>query len=99
MTVRYELLQAAEENPMRGMAAAVGACWSSGGRPKARLAGCRHNVMVYGGQVLDELLARGVDLPSFADAGRQALILLAGSLPVAADVDAAEGFSEAGAAT
>lgn len=97
-TERSEIWLLAADNRVRGIAAALGACWRGPGRPKVRYAACGYSPAVYGGRVLDELVERGYPLAEILRAGGVALEVLAGGLVTEQEVADAEGFSDAGEA-
>ena len=70
MSVRYDVAAYYNVNSTRALAAALGLCWGAGviGRPKAKYEDT-FNVGVYGGQVFDELLSKGVSAQEIALAG------------------------------
>ena len=68
-----------EDNTLRAFAAALGACWLNGGspnRPRTTYAQCKYNPQRYGGEVLKELVARGVSVDQIAQAGQQAFMVV-----------------------
>jgi len=92
ISVRYEIAGYYNTNSTRALAAALGLCWGAGviGRPKAKYEDS-FNVGVYGGQVFDELISKGVSAQEIALAGSWAYVLIARSIPQAKEVDRAEG--------
>lgn len=94
-TVRYELLRALRSNPLRGNAAVLGACWRGPGAPKVKYSACQYNPVIYGQQVLDELLGRGVTMQAIVSAAAVAAALVSDQLPglggVQNDVDFSAG--------
>ena len=94
LSVRYEIAAFSMSNENRARFAALGQCWGGLGRPKARYE-TSYNVGQYGGEVLDELLQRGVNLHELRAAGAWALSKIYQSLPQPEEVDKAEGNSEA----
>lgn len=64
-------------------AAAVGLAWRGQGKPKAKYEG---DPMAYGGQVLDELVARGIPLDQIMQAGTVLLMLCAADFTRTASV-------------
>ena len=96
-------LYAAAEQGHRGAGALVGWAWTAAGaprRPKAQLK--RGDWLTYGGDVIDDLLSRGVPLTEVADAAmtilRESVLPVVARMPTTADVESAEGNSEAGGA-
>ena len=96
-------LYAAAEQGHRGAGALVGWAWTAAGapkRPKAQMK--RGDWLAYGGDVIDDLLSRGVPLTEVADAAmtilRDSVLPVVARMPTGADVEAAEGNSEAGEA-
>jgi len=77
MTICHEIVAAAASNWRRAFGAALGACWRGPGRPKVRYGSCDYNPLRYGGEVLDELDARGEDLEQVLAAAGEAFALLA----------------------
>ena len=94
-SVAQDVVLAASTNPLRAFAAALGACWTGHGRPKVTYQAAGYSALDYGGQVRDELVARGVSSADVTAAGVEAFNLLADQIIPAAEVDAAEGNSEA----
>jgi hypothetical protein len=93
--VRLDIIHAQNSNRLRATAAALGACWRGPGRPSARYELCDYNPLLFGGQVLDELQGRGVELRTVFEVGTHALdMLAAATFPTKQGVDAAEGFSD-----
>lgn len=90
LSVRYDVASFYSSNPTRACAAALGLCWGGLGRPKAKYESS-YSVGQYGGEVLDELLSRGVPLHEIVAAGSVAFITICRSLPQAGEVDKAEG--------
>lgn len=83
-------------NATRGLGACLGVAWTAGtsrGAPKARLEKCGFSVGVYGGQVVDELLTRGVSLGDLQRAGMAAMEFLSEGIP--SGVDETVDFTEA----
>ena len=90
----YDLLIAAQTSPLRANAAALGLCWVGPGRPKAKFE-ATYSALAYGGQVLDELLARGLTAAEVTTAGVIAYGLVCGQVVGEQEVKADEDFSEA----
>ena len=97
IALRYDLAQAAQTNPLRAQAAALGMCWEAGGTAKPPAQWSRFNCdpMAYGGAVIDELSRRGVPLGVVVHAGQVAFIHMMKDLPTQEEVAAHEDFSEA----
>lgn len=94
-SLAQDIVLAAATNPLRAFAAALGACWTGPGRPKATYQGCGYSAHAFGGQVRDELVGRGVPSNDITAAGSEAFTLLAEVIIPADEVDQAEGNSEA----
>jgi len=78
---------------LRGLGAALGVCWS--GKPlKATLAGCKYDMLAYGGAVVDELVALGVSEGEIYEGGKHALDLVISAIPREEEVAATAGFTE-----
>lgn len=91
---RYDVLTI--DNSHRQCAAALGLCWPKLGR-KLRKAGIRYNgdsPPVFGGQVLDFMLAEGAALRDILAAGVKAIELCADGLPGLEAQEEEEGNSE-----
>jgi len=91
--VRYDLLVGFAVNPTRAWAAALGLCWTGPGRPGGRYG---HNVAIYGGNVIDELVGRGIKLVQLQAAGLAAFDFATDDLVQVDEVAEEEGNSEAG---
>lgn len=94
-----EIVRASGDNYERAICAALGVCWNGKGTPKTRYK-TDYNALRYGGDVYNELVGRGVHPREIAWASHLALhhcALHAGAVPLKAEVDAAVGFSDAGA--
>ena len=88
-----EVTLAVGQNALRGMGAALGACW--GAKPlKATVAAHKYDMLAYGGAVVDELVAIGVPEAHIYEAGRQALDLIIATIPREDEVATTEGFTE-----
>ena len=92
--LRCDMWMLSAENRQRGLAGALGAAWKMPHRPKVSYAQCRYNPALYGGAVLDELIARGLSLTDIMSAGSKALALISVGLVTEEEVKAAEDFSE-----
>lgn len=77
MTIRHEIVAAAASNWRRAFGAALGTCWRGPGRPKVRYSSCDYNPLKYGGEVLDELDARGEAMEEVLAAAGEAFGMLA----------------------
>jgi hypothetical protein len=99
VTVAMEMTAMVGVNPVRGYAACLGACWQAGPSPRApraQLAQCGHSPAVYGQQVADELVRRGVTFAEILRAGQVAFALLAESMVTTQELEEQEGFSRPG---
>ena len=94
-TVRAEIWKAATKNMDRAFAAALGACWRSKGRPKAKYDAHGYNPLAYGGAVLDELVGRGLDPAEVFAAGGVAYLHCARGFIREKEVKDRVGFSKA----
>jgi hypothetical protein len=92
---RNEIATAAITNLHRAAAAALGVCWTGKGSPSTRYE-TSWSPLIYGGQVTDELVARGIPWSEIFAAGVVAYTYLAESLPREEEVATIEGFTEAG---
>ena len=90
-TLAREVTMAVGTSAIRGLGAALGACWGG----KALKAKYAYDALAYGGAVVDELMALGVPEAEIYAAGKVALDLVIESLPREEAVAQAEGFSEA----
>lgn len=90
----YDLLVAANTSRPRALAAALGMCWQGLGRPKARFE-TTLNVLAYGGQVMDELVGRGVSVEELFAAGAVAYNLAAAATVTEPEIAEVEGNSAA----
>ena len=92
--VSREVTVALGANALRGLGAALGACWGS--KPlKATVAGFKYDMLAYGGAVVDELVGLGVPEADVYAAGSKAVDLIVASLPREEEVATAEGFTVA----
>jgi hypothetical protein len=89
---RYDVLAAAATNLPRAACAALALAWKGPNRPKARKS---HDVLDYGGRVMDELGERGYHPLQIMGAALAAYHVTTDGLITAAEVDEAEGNSEA----
>lgn len=94
--IRWEVWRAAGTNTDRAFSAALGVAWFGSRRPKARYDRCGYDVMVYGGQVFDELVARGHAPLAIIAAGAVAYQWIGDSVITEEELTAAEDFSEGG---
>lgn len=84
---------AMQKNALRGLVAALAACW--GGKPlRSTLAASNYDACAWGGAVFDELMALGIPEEQIYEAAGEALRLLTGG-PTEEGVARAAGFSEA----
>lgn len=91
---RYDVLVASGQNQSRALVAALGLCWVGPTRPRARYERT-HNPLTYGGEVLDELVERGLRRGDILAAAVQAWPLATEGLADAEAVKEVEGKSEA----
>lgn len=95
---RYDLAAAsaehghAEQTARRVVAAALGLCWEAGPR-KAGWPAYRGDVLAYGGDVLEYLLAAGSPMHEIVSAGTTALRLVVESMPRPEQIETARGNS------
>lgn len=94
--MRFEIRVAANDNALRAAAAALGACWLAGGSPNAPRLKYSYQPLKFGGDVLDDLVGRGVSELDIIRAGQVALAHLAQHDLTEDEVSGAEGNSEAG---
>ena len=94
-SVCFDVVVAAGQNTLRAFCAALGLCWQGKGRPRARYDASGYNALAYGGQVLDELVARGLTPGEVHAAGAIAFNLMAEQIITEDEVADAEGNSEA----
>ena len=88
-----EVTIAVGTSALRGLGAALGVCWAS--KPlKATLAGCKYDMLAYGGAVVDELIALGVSEGEIYEGGKHALDLVIAAIPREEEVATAAGFTE-----
>lgn len=93
--IAWDILSYRGINGVRAACAALGACWRGEGRPKASYTACGFSPGAYGGQVMEELLERGVKFGAMVQAGEKAVAVLTSSIVTADEVDEAEGFTGA----
>jgi len=86
--VRREIALAVGTNPIRGLCAALGACWAG----KALKAKYTYQPLPYGGEVFDELMALGVPEADIYAAASKALELCV-DVPTEEAVARAAGFT------
>lgn len=88
-----EVTIAVGTSALRGLGAALGVCWAS--KPlKASLAGCKYDMLAYGGAVVDELVSLGVSEGEIYDGGKHALDLVITAIPREEEVATTAGFTE-----
>lgn len=97
MASRWEIFLLGPTNPWRAFGAALAACWKGPGRPTATLARSGWSVAAWGGAVVDELVARGIEPAKVNAVGAVAFGLLSEGLITEEQVQAAENGSGAGA--
>jgi|GEM_PF-2977166 hypothetical protein len=68
-SIRWDLATASQENYHRALTAALGLAWNGPGAPSAKLSRCKFDMLVYGGQVFNELIRRGVTGPNIVAFG------------------------------
>ena len=68
-TLRQDLIMAIGSNPRRAAAAALGLCWAAKNPPSAQYQRNNWDPLAYGGAVMDELVARGLDWGEVYTAG------------------------------
>lgn len=88
--LRYEVVYAVAKSEPRSVAAALGLCSST----LRRAVQFDHDVMAFGARVIDHLLEQGVPYQDILTAGRHAWRLCNNGLLHAAEVKAAEDFTE-----
>lgn len=95
-TVRYEVWTSGVYSEVRAACAALGLCWGDRATaPKARYE-ATYSVYIYGGQVLDELVARGIPAREVLAAGGVAYRQICSEwAPTEQEIAAAEDFSAA----
>lgn len=93
--LRTEVWLAANENHIRGSMAALAMCWKGPGRPRTQYSRAGYNPLVFGAQVMDEMIDRGLTLQELMPAGAAAIQLVVGGLVTDEEVKEAEGNSEA----
>ena len=89
---RFDVLTAGGANLNRAACAALAMAWTGPGRPKTRKS---HDVLDYGGRVMDELTGRGLKPVQVLVAGVVAFNLITNGLITEDEVDEEEGNSEA----
>ena len=97
LTLRYNIVEAAQVSEVRARGAALGMCWEAGGSPHAPARWSKHkfDTSAYGGAVIDELLKRGIAMSEIMEAGALAFIRLMSALPSQEAVESAENFTAA----
>ena len=94
-TLRQDLILGSASNPRRAAAAALGICWAGPNRPSASYQRSNWDPMAYGGEVLDELVERGVEWDAAYHAGMVCLSVLLREHVGEPEVADAENFTEA----
>lgn len=92
--LRMEIWELGGASMGRARAAALGICWRGLSRPEASLRQCRYDLGLYAGQVLAELVKRGIPKLQILKAGAVAYGLVVRDLLTADDIEAAKGNSE-----
>jgi len=92
MASRYDVLAAAGTNLSRAACAALAMAWQGPGKPKTRKS---HDILDYGGRVMDELCERGHAPILVMAAGISAYHVVTAGLITDSEVDEVEGNSEA----
>lgn len=97
LTERREIVVASVGNQPRALAAALGRCWTHPAKhaPKVKGYDSDGNALRYGRDVLDDLLARGVDYTEIIAAAVVAFNLCVEGVFSEQEVKAAEDFSAA----
>lgn len=90
----YDIVLSAQTNPQRAFAASLGMCWVGPGKPRAKYERS-FSPLQYGGEVLDELLSRGISIGDIQTAGILAFGLVSKAIVPAEAVSETEGFSVA----
>ena len=90
LTIRAEIGMLINTSQVRAFGAALGACWQSPNRPKARLGG---NMSDYGKAVIDDLGQRGLLWSQIQEAGQHAWLLCSSGLMREEEVTEHEGNS------
>ena len=96
-TQRTEVWLAAQDNHVRGSAAALAMCWRGPKRPRTSYSQSSFNPLIFGQKVHDELRGRGIPLVELMQAQSAALLLITTGLVTDVEVTEAEGNSGAGA--
>jgi hypothetical protein len=94
-TLRQDLIIAIGNNPRRAAAAALGLCWAGPNAPGAQYNRANWDALQYGGQVMDELVERGIDWGEVYAAGMVCLSKLVDIHVSEAEVKDAENFTDA----
>lgn len=93
LAAAFDVAVALPKNQQRAMYAALGLCWG-GPKPLRSKYSASYNVLEYGGNVCDELLAYGATMDQISTAAAAALTVLVEALPSESGVQAAEAFTE-----
>ena len=98
-TLRQDLILGSASNPRRAAAAALGLCWAGPGRPAASYQRANWDPMAYGGQVLDELVERGIPWDEVYHIGMVCLSQVVEAHVGEPEVAEAANFTESGGAS
>lgn len=91
-----DIVSLANSSHLRAYGAALGVCWrGKTGRPKASLAACGYNAGAFGGQVVNELAARGIPMADIVKAGIVCFEVVAQGFLSSEALKGASDFSEA----
>lgn len=92
--LRNEIAVAGITNWQRAVVAALGVCWTGPGKPKAKYEST-YSPMEYGGEVIDELVERGLDPADLWEPAAKAYYLVTSSLLAESEVADKEVFTGA----
>lgn len=95
----YEVLAIKDSHPLRCVAAALGLCWPGPDRRPAWRYETHYDAKRFGGEVIDALAKRGVDVAEISRVGVMALELVGDQVLDGREVDQLAGNSEAPAAS
>ena len=87
-----DIVLLAQHSLYRAFGAALAATWRAGHRPKASFRACKYDAGMFGGQVLNELVGRGIPMEEIIVAGAVAYEAVASVFVDATEVRAAEDF-------